>query len=263
LKEEDFGDDDDKAEEIRKKIRIYEREKYAKFGDWTCKNCKNENYSTEHECSQCSFDRMFCLKDHGMPGEIWQYLRSSYKSKIILDKPEQIPEHVAKHLRSDMERFAYKMAKRAVQICLNNSAWDTKYMHPQDLQKDLNDLDMNASSESIRKGRIYDYLEEIYWNACINLSDCMVDDMDGYLDLLLISRYRAGYEEVKKERLEKFKTKQGTYQIKGSKGDTYWVNTEDQICTCPGFIHHRHCKHLKRKKFVIAAKPPNANNKPT
>lgn len=191
---------------------------------------------------------MFCLKDHGMPGVIWRDIRLSYKSKIIDDKAEQIPEHIAQHLRSDMERFAYKMAKQAVQKCLDNRVWDTQCRHPENLVRDLSNLDMNASSESIRKGRLYDYLQEIHWHAAIN-NILNANDLENRLKIFSMQRYNGGYKEVKKERLEKIKTREGTYEIKGSKGDTYLINEEDQICTCPGFRRHFHCKHLRSNKF--------------
>ena len=75
----------------------------------------------------------------------------------------------------------YKMARRAVKKCLDNGVWDSDYKHPEDLQNDLEDLNMGEVSESIRKGRILDYLEEIYWNACISLTDIM--PVDSFFEL--------------------------------------------------------------------------------
>ncbi len=32
--------------------------------------------------------------------------------------------------------------------------------------------------------------------------------------------------------------------VTGSKGQTYYVSTEDHTCTCPGFTYRGTCKHL-------------------
>ena len=34
-------------------------------------------------------------------------------------------------------------------------------------------------------------------------------------------------------------------EVKGSKGNTYRVNTEEGSCTCPGFTFRGECKHTK------------------
>lgn len=33
-------------------------------------------------------------------------------------------------------------------------------------------------------------------------------------------------------------------QVTGSRGQTYWVNTQLKTCTCPGHTYHGHCRHL-------------------
>lgn len=34
-------------------------------------------------------------------------------------------------------------------------------------------------------------------------------------------------------------------EVKGSKGNSYFVNIEDKSCTCPGFTFRGDCKHIK------------------
>ncbi len=34
-------------------------------------------------------------------------------------------------------------------------------------------------------------------------------------------------------------------EIQGSKGQVYYVNTEENSCTCPGYTFRGDCKHLK------------------
>lgn len=34
-------------------------------------------------------------------------------------------------------------------------------------------------------------------------------------------------------------------EVKGSKGETYFVNKADSICSCPGFQFRGKCKHLE------------------
>ncbi len=34
-------------------------------------------------------------------------------------------------------------------------------------------------------------------------------------------------------------------EVKGSKGNSYWVNVEEKSCTCPGYTFRGDCKHVK------------------
>ena len=34
-------------------------------------------------------------------------------------------------------------------------------------------------------------------------------------------------------------------EVQGSKGNSYWVNTEERSCSCPGFTFRGTCRHLK------------------
>jgi hypothetical protein len=34
-------------------------------------------------------------------------------------------------------------------------------------------------------------------------------------------------------------------EIKGSKGNSYFLNVEEKSCTCPGFTFRGECKHIK------------------
>lgn len=33
--------------------------------------------------------------------------------------------------------------------------------------------------------------------------------------------------------------------VRGSKGNTYYIDKEEGTCTCPGFTFHGTCKHIK------------------
>jgi hypothetical protein len=44
---------------------------------------------------------------------------------------------------------------------------------------------------------------------------------------------------------DKVEDSTGIKEVKGSKGETYYVNIEEGYCSCKGFLHRGTCKHLK------------------
>lgn len=237
------------AEEMTEK----EKELFEAKGDWECKNCQEENYKTDMRCDECYADRRYSAKDLGMPAFNWKELRELYKECIIKDVPEEIPEFAAKHLRTDMERYMYKRTRWMVKQCIDHEAWNRKYIKPSDLQIKLQNLDMGEISESIRKMRIIDYLEEIYWTASMHLCDILEGEPElfGYMGLLLHSRSRPGFKQVMEERFEKLKDHPNTIIIKSmtDKKKKYYLNVELQMCTCPSYDRQGGpCKHLLAHK---------------
>ena len=39
--------------------------------------------------------------------------------------------------------------------------------------------------------------------------------------------------------------KSSIIEVKGSKGNSYFINPEAETCTCPGFTFRGECKHIK------------------
>jgi hypothetical protein len=50
-----------------------------------------------------------------------------------------------------------------------------------------------------------------------------------------------------KATLDLFEQKQNPslIEVKGSKGNTYWVDPEEKTCTCLGFTYRGKCKHIE------------------
>jgi hypothetical protein len=244
------------------------KEFLEKQGEWVCKNCTSENDAEDMDCTECSFDRRFSNKELGTPSQSWKELRKLYKERIIHDVPENIPDFAVPHLRSDMERYMYKRARKMVDLCIQHRVWNREYDKPEILHLRLQDLDMGNVSASIRAARMIDYLEDIYWTASMHLCDVMdgKDELFGYMGLLLHSRYRGGNKEVLEEKFEKFKELPSTISVKGSSGNRYWLNVEQQFCSCPAFKHYTGpCKHLKKQESLKnkpgSSKEPGSSKK--
>jgi hypothetical protein len=43
----------------------------------------------------------------------------------------------------------------------------------------------------------------------------------------------------------KVETKSSLIEVKGSKGNSYWVDPDKGSCSCPGFRFKNTCKHIK------------------
>ena len=52
------------------------------------------------------------------------------------------------------------------------------------------------------------------------------------------------FEELKKNPF-KVKVESNLREVKGSKGNSYFVDDEAKTCTCPGFIFRGACKHIE------------------
>lgn len=62
---------------------------------------------------------------------------------------------------------------------------------------------------------------------------------------------RRGRKFIKADsKLFKVKVKSNLIEVKGSKGNSYWVDPEAKTCTCPGFSFRGACKHVKEIENV-------------
>lgn len=52
--------------------------------------------------------------------------------------------------------------------------------------------------------------------------------------------------EVLKKNPFKVEVKSELREVKGSKGNSYWVDDHAKTCTCPGFTFRGSCKHLEQ-----------------
>ena len=52
------------------------------------------------------------------------------------------------------------------------------------------------------------------------------------------------FEKLKKNPFKEVKQDPTLVEVKGSKGNSYWVDPEAKTCTCPGFTFRGTCKHI-------------------
>lgn len=52
------------------------------------------------------------------------------------------------------------------------------------------------------------------------------------------------FEVLKKNPFKEAKQDPTLVEVKGSKGNSYWVDPEARTCTCPGFTFRGACKHI-------------------
>ena len=63
-----------------------------------------------------------------------------------------------------------------------------------------------------------------------------------------------GFDRSKRKFLEltdnpfEVKVSSSLREVKGSKGDSYFVNDVEHTCTCPGFTFRGACKHIESKE---------------
>ena len=52
------------------------------------------------------------------------------------------------------------------------------------------------------------------------------------------------FEKLKKNPFKEVKQDPSLIEVKGSKGNSYWVDPDAKTCTCPGFTFRGACKHI-------------------
>ena len=63
---------------------------------------------------------------------------------------------------------------------------------------------------------------------------------------ITIDKSRRKFVELKKNPFKVAAPASNLIQIKGSKGDTYFVDPDARTCTCSGFQFRGHCKHIDK-----------------
>jgi hypothetical protein len=203
------------------------------------------------KCAKCSYMIQFS-KNQGTPGKVWRKERMLYKSCIIYDAPGMIPENVAPHLRSDIERFMYKQAKRAVQACIDEGCWDNDFQNPRDLMKQLDGISSDYP-RNIGKKKMLEELDEILWSACMSL-DCTdagyspgmtIENMDA---IEVVLKDHEDYAESRREKIRNISTYEDAVKVKSQskRGVSYYVSVGEECCTCPAFEFRGKCKHLQK-----------------
>jgi hypothetical protein len=67
---------------------------------------------------------------------------------------------------------------------------------------------------------------------------------------LVIDRARRKFEELADNPFGSQSVKSDLIEIKGSKGDTYFIDTAAGTCTCSGFVYRGACRHVKEFALI-------------
>ena len=62
---------------------------------------------------------------------------------------------------------------------------------------------------------------------------------------ITISRSGRKFEKLSVNPFEVPKLESSIKEVAGSKGNVYYVDTETNTCTCPGYTYRGDCKHVK------------------
>lgn len=175
---------------------------------------------------------------------------------MIYDVPGDIPDDIAQHLKTDVERLMYKQAMRAIHLCLDNDIHDGDWSHPKNLLKDLQGIaESDITHRAMKTVNNMRIISEALFEAYMNLGDMkyldtgeILRDMDQIVsDLDMHENWQAELKEMRRNRLQKIKDDPDTVEVKGSHGEVYFVNKEENCCTCLGFKYRGNCKHLKKR----------------
>lgn len=213
-------------------------------------------YTTHQEYSNYIHDKDSMDYRSERKLSIWRKYRLRYMSSIIYDVPMTLPPDISQqlvYLKNDMERFMFKQAYRAVKMALDDKCKNEDYELPQDLIKELKNLkDMKRIYKDTRN-TVLERLDEILWNACMqvdlrsvggSIGDLMSEHNMYYIDECL--KYHEKEKREREEDIKNLETDPESKRIKSrsKKGITYFVNRHEGLCSCLGFKYHGHCKHL-------------------
>lgn len=266
--------------------------KRRKYATWTCKKCGDVNEfpkfpENPKDCMECRrsngkecgvhmfggpFDNELCkgcfihhdymLKEIGTPSKIWRMHRELYKRNIIYDLPDKIPDEIAPHLKTEVERLLYKLTARAVNICVVHKYVDEDETDDyKELKEDFDELHkVDIDHRSIKTHHMMKKMNNMITRAFamfnmleeFELTTLSEDHLDCLKKFKQIDKYLAEIEdfderkaEERAKHLEFIKNHPGTVLVKGSHGETYFTNKEENFCTCLGFKYRDECKHLR------------------